>query len=122
MNKLTVSTPSLLCLCLLVSCALQLYPHSEEAELNELREATGLDAEYISFEGFRKGTVPREFESRTGAPYKPSRNEDPAIPVQCWIETGYGTQNACKYCHTDYLALKKHGNAFPLGEDQVLFS
>jgi hypothetical protein len=42
--------------------------------------------------------------------------------VQCWIETGYGTQNACKYCHTNYLTEIKHGNNFPIGEDQILFS
>ena len=44
------------------------------------------------------------------------------IPAQCHIETSRGTQNACLFCHTDYLAKEKHGNAFPLGEDQILYS
>jgi hypothetical protein len=71
---------------------------------------------------FHEGIAPKDFLKRTGAPYRPSYNEDPSIPAQCWIETSYGTQNACLYCHTDYLAKIKHGNAFPLGEDQVLYS
>ncbi|MBS3819461.1 hypothetical protein KGY73_08175, partial [bacterium] len=83
---------------------------------------TGLDAEVISYEPIIKGKAPPEFKQRSGASYKPSHNEDPAIPVQCWIETGYGTQNACKYCHTDYLADLGHGNSFPLAEDQILYS
>ncbi|MBS4014698.1 MAG: hypothetical protein KGZ97_13250 [Bacteroidetes bacterium] len=82
----------------------------------------GLIAEYISAKDFAKGIPPKNFEEIAGAKYKPSYNEDPAIPPQCWIETGYGTQNACKYCHTDYLAVMKHGNNFPLGEDQILYS
>ncbi len=85
-------------------------------------KATGLQAEIISYENIVKGVAPPDFEKHTGAAYKPSHNEDPAIPAQCWIETGYGTQNACKYCHTDYLASIKHGNGFPIGEDQVLYS
>jgi len=82
----------------------------------------GLHAEAIRLENFHKGIAPQNFLKRAGSAYKPSYNEDPAIPAQCWIETGYGTQNACLYCHTDYLASKKHGNAFPLGEDQILYS
>lgn len=88
----------------------------------ELKSAAGLDADIISFEHIINGTGAANFKEKTGAAYKPSRNEDPAIPVQCWIETGYGTQNACKYCHTNYLAQNKHGNNFAIGEDQVLFS
>jgi hypothetical protein len=82
----------------------------------------GLEAEFISAKSFAKGIAPKDFEQISGAKYKASFNEDPAIPPQCWIETGYGTQNACKYCHTDYLAKIQHGNNFPLGEDQILYS
>lgn len=90
--------------------------------LKELKEATKLEADIISYEHIAEGSGIADFEAHTGAEYKPSFNEDPAIPVQCWIETGYGTQNACKYCHTNFLADKKHGNNFPIGEDQVLYS
>lgn len=85
-------------------------------------QAKGLRGELISVETFEQGREPKDFKRRTGADYKPSFNEEPAIPAQCWIETGYGTQNACLYCHTDYLTRARHGNAFPLGEDQVLYS
>ncbi len=87
----------------------------------ELREF-GLNPELISAEDFLLGKVPLNFEQRSGAPYKPSFNEEPSIPPQCWIETGYGTQNACKYCHTDYLSSIRHGNAFPIGYQQILYS
>ena len=82
----------------------------------------GLRAEVIPFFDFAAGREPKDFASRAGAAYKPSYNPDPAIPAQCWIETGYGTQNACLYCHTDYLASIGHGNAYPLAEDQILYS
>jgi hypothetical protein len=82
----------------------------------------GLDPELISAEDFLLGKAPLNFEARTGAPYKPGFNEEPSIPPQCWIETGYGTQNACKYCHTDYLSSIRHGNAFPIGYQQILYS
>jgi hypothetical protein len=82
----------------------------------------GLRPETISGELFFSGAAPREFKKIAGADYKPSFNEDPAIPAQCWIETGYGTQNACQYCHADYLAEQRHGNAFPIADDQILFS
>lgn len=85
-------------------------------------QVAGLPAETLSYEAIASGLAPARFQERTGATYKPSYNEDPAIPVQCWVETGYGTQNACKYCHTNYLAEHKHGNAFPIAEDQVLYS
>lgn len=88
----------------------------------ELAQTTGLDVEIISAEDFAKGVTPPDFRDRAGSSYKPSHNEDPAIPAQCWIETGYGTQNACKYCHTNYLTQQKHGNAFPTAEDQILYS
>jgi len=91
-------------------------------ELTTFEEMTGLRAEYISYENIVSGTAPSQFRAQTGADYKPSRNEDPAVPAQCWIETGYGTQNACKYCHTNYLWDIRHGNAFPLAEDQILYS
>lgn len=98
-------------------------PQKEELDyLAEYEKIIGLKAEYISYENFQKGIEPPDYQQRTGAPYKPSYNEDPAIPAQCWIETSYGTQNACKYCHTNYLAEIKHGNNFPIAEDQILFS
>jgi hypothetical protein len=85
-------------------------------------KSAGLDPVVISASDFYNGIEPFRFSERAGAPYKPSMNEDPGIPAQCWIETGYGTQNACKYCHTDYLTSIEHGNAYPIGEDQILFS
>jgi hypothetical protein len=84
--------------------------------------AKGLKPELISAQTFFEGMEPPGFLELTGAEYKPSFNEDPAIPPQCWIETSYGTQNACKYCHTDYLTNSSHGNAYPIGEDQILYS
>ena len=84
--------------------------------------AFGLNPQVISAEDFLLGISPLNFEARSGAPYKPSFNEEPNIPPQCWIETSYGTQNACKYCHTDYLTSIRHGNAFDIGDDQILFS
>ena len=99
--------------------------HHEEDNADRLarfRAATGLRGTLISYGPIIAGEAPADFEQITGSPYKPSRNEDPAIPPQCWIETGYGTQNACKYCHTDYLTRIELGNAFPLGEDQILYS
>lgn len=90
--------------------------------LKEIKKKTKLKAEIISYKHIAEGKGVQGFETQAGAKYKPSFNEDPAIPVQCWIETGYGTQNACKYCHTNYLADKKHGNNFPIAEDQILYS
>lgn len=94
------------------------HPNEVVAEL----AAFGLKPQVISAEDFLLGKAPLNFEARSGAPYKPSFNEEPNIPPQCWIETGYGTQNACKYCHTDYLTSIRHGNAFDIGEDQILYS
>ena len=94
---------------------------TEKKIFDELKKQ-GLIAEVISAELFYKGIAPKNFESIAGAPYKPSYNEEPEIPAQCWIETSYGTQNACKYCHTDYLASIKHGNSFPIAEDQIFYS
>ncbi|GAO29766.1 hypothetical protein JCM15548_11992 [Geofilum rubicundum JCM 15548] len=85
-------------------------------------KAIGLDPEVISAEDFFLGIAPKGFEEVAGTTYKPSFNEEPAIPAQCWIETGYGTQNACKYCHTDYLASIGHGNNYPIAEDQIVYS
>lgn len=90
--------------------------------LAEFEKSTGLKAEYISYENIIKGVAPPDYKKYTGASYKSSYNEDPAIPAQCWIETSYGTQNACKYCHTNYLTYIKHGNNFPIAEDQILYS
>jgi hypothetical protein len=96
--------------------------HDHHRATIEQLEEKGLRAEKISAEDFYRGIEPANFFERTGAPYKPSYNEDPAIPPQCWIETGYGMQNACQYCHTDYLASVEHGNAFPIADDQILYS
>ncbi|MFA7425728.1 MAG: hypothetical protein WCZ16_11770, partial [Desulfosarcinaceae bacterium] len=103
-------------------------PAAEDKALDPTQEARealrqeGLTPQVLRLADFHEGVAPRDFLQRTGAAYKPSYNEEPAIPAQCWIETSYGTQNACLYCHTDYLAQKEHGNAFPLGEDQILYS
>ncbi|MBN2430118.1 MAG: hypothetical protein JXQ27_01525 [Acidobacteria bacterium] len=97
--------------------------HPEKASsLKELNAATGLQGQWISYGPIMEGMAPAHFQKFAKATYKPSYNEDPAIPAQCWIETGYGTQNACKYCHTDYLTHIRHGNNFPIGEDQILYS
>lgn len=93
----------------------------EHKTLNQLKEM-GLVGEEISAETFFKGIEPRNFKKMAKANYKPSFNEDPGIPAQCWIETSYGTQNACKYCHTNYLSSIEHGNAYPIGEDQITYS
>jgi hypothetical protein len=85
-------------------------------------KALGLVGEEISAETFFKGIEPRNFKKMAKANYKPSFNEDPGIPAQCWIETSYGTQNACKYCHTNYLSSINHGNAFPIAEDQITYT
>jgi hypothetical protein len=94
----------------------------EDSGILEELTAKGLQPEVISSEMFLKGIAPPDFLQLAGAEYKPSYNEDPGISPQCWIETSYGTQNACKYCHTDYLASVKHGNAYPIAEDQILYS
>jgi hypothetical protein len=95
---------------------------ANDDSMSQLIAQTKLEAERIGYQAITAGQPPPDFEKHAGAPYKPSFNEDPAIPVQCWIETGYGTQNACKYCHTNYLAEIEHGNNFPIGEDQILYS
>ncbi len=93
---------------------------------DRLRKTTGLIPQVIEYEtALKEGKSPAGFERFTGTRYKPSHNEEPSIPPQCWIETSYGTQNACKYCHTTDLARRNHGNAWPLGESietQVLYS
>lgn len=96
-----------------------------ESELDKVIKTLtqkGLTAHKLPISDFHKGVEPKDFLKRTGASYKPSYNEEPFIPAQCWIETAYGTQNACLYCHTNYLARIEHGNAFPLAEDQILYS
>ena len=95
---------------------------NEEQKLIKELKANGLVAQVISAENFYKGISPPYFDSIAGAEYKPSHNEEPEIPAQCWIETSYGTQNTCKYCHTDYLAKIEHGNAYPIAEDQEVYS
>lgn len=104
---------------LLISCSRSV--SLEDSVLREL-QSLGLPAEAISAEQFTLGTEPAGFRELAGAAYKPSYNQEPAIPAQCWIETGYGTQNACKYCHTDYLTEIGHGNSWPIAEDQVVYS
>ena len=43
------------------------------------------------------------------------------IPAQCYIETSYGTQNACLFCHTNAPARAKLGNTTPqAGLDPLL--
>jgi hypothetical protein len=97
-------------------------PEQADVEANEIESVTGLKSEVISLEDIQRGKSPPGFSRKAKAEYKPSFNEDPAIPAQCWVETGYGTQNACKYCHTNYLAEAGHGNALALAEDQILYS
>jgi hypothetical protein len=94
---------------------------SLENTLDELA-ALGLDPDLIERDSFRKGTAPENFKERSGAEYKPSHNEEPNIPAQCWIETGYGTQNACLFCHSNYLSKEKHGNSYPIADDQIFYS
>ncbi|MEE4178537.1 MAG: hypothetical protein V2I46_13610 [Bacteroides sp.] len=96
--------------------------HEEDHEAVGELAVLGLEADVINAEDWLMGKGPDGFLERAGAPYKGSYNEEPNIPAQCWIETGYGTQNACKYCHTDYLTMARHGNAFDIGEDQILYS
>jgi len=91
-------------------------------ETREALRSKGISAKAIRLADFHEGIEPEGFLERSGSSYKPSYNEEPSIPAQCWIETGYGTQNACLYCHTDSLESRKHGNAFPLAEDQILYS
>ena len=96
--------------------------HEEFGAMMDELAVLGLEAEVISAQDWLEGKAPAGFEEMAGAAYKASFNEEPNIPPQCWIETGYGTQNACKYCHTDYLTMARHGNAFNIGEDQILYS
>ncbi len=103
-------------------CADEIVPDSPIQRAHNSLAAHQLTPQIIDLGDFYRGVEPKDFRKRTGAEYKPSYNEEPSIPAQCWIETGYGTQNACLYCHTNYLASIKHGNAYPLAEDQVLYS
>jgi hypothetical protein len=120
---LIASIAMFIILCSLHSCKrAEKDDEADSAYLAEYEEMTGLKAESISFENFKKGIETPDFQKHTGAPYKPSYNEEPTIPAQCWIETSYGTQNACKYCHTNYLTEIEHGNNWPIAEDQILFS
>ncbi|MFP4557719.1 MAG: hypothetical protein ACLFNU_12700 [Bacteroidales bacterium] len=124
MNRIRTPHVILIVIILFLSIGLYTCKHLADAEqqlINDLRKK-GLTAEAISAENFYKGIAPANFETIAGAPYKPSYNEEPEISPQCWVETSYGTQNACRYCHTDYLTDIKHGNAFPLAEDQILYS
>ena len=108
---------------ILTTSTIQCSQHPDETrETIEKLAEKGLLAEQISARSFVEGEAPEDFAARTGAPYKPSYNEDPAISPQCWIETSYGKQNACQYCHTDYLASIGHGNALRIAEDQILYS
>ena len=117
-----VSAALVILLVLLALAHYLLAPGKTPDPVIEALALKGLRAETIPLSEFAEGREPKDFALRAGAAYKPSRNPDPAIPPQCWIETGYGTQNACLYCHTDFLASIGHGNAFPLAEDQILYS
>jgi len=35
------------------------------------------------------------------------------VPAQCYMETSYGTQNSCLFCHTNAPARMKLGNTIP---------
>ena len=65
-----------------------------KAEDNSINALTslGLNPKVISAEAFYKGTPPENFKAIAGTCYKPSYNEEPEIPAQCWIETSYGAQ------------------------------
>ncbi len=121
-----ISQPQILLICTIAILSLGLITCGRlsraEDDIIEILRRKGLVAEEISAESFFKGIAPDGFEQIAGAPYKPSYNEEPNIPAQCWIETSYGTQNACKYCHTDYLATIEHGNNFPISDDQLSYS
>ncbi len=120
---LIASIAILIILCSIHSCKkAEKIDEADLAYLTEYEEMTGLKTEYISFDNFKNGIESSDFQKHTGVPYQPSYNEEPTIPAQCWIETSYGTQNACKYCHTNYLTEIKHGNNWPIAEDQILFS
>ena len=110
---------------LFVPFIIHAYETDDHLAAKEVRTATGLDAEMIRLSRFIDGVGPGDFEEWSGVPYRPSFNANPSIPVQCWIETSYGTQNACKYCHTPELTRIKHGNGWPIKvsiEAQVLYS
>lgn len=49
-----------------------------------------------------------EFRSR-----KVFENPYANIPPQCYVETSYGTQNACLFCHSNAAARQKLGNTLP---------
>lgn len=119
MKKSIYSILLIVLLVFLFSCAKE---EAEDVELKELERETGLQAEFISYQNLIEGISPPNFQRQSEAAYKPSYNEDPAIPAQCWIETSYGTQNACQYCHTNYLSEIQHGNSFPIAEDQIIYS
>lgn len=109
---------------LMMACMLFIMCQNSSKQQDPILELSkiGLKAEIISAADFLKGIAPANFQDLSGAAYKPSFNQEPSIPPQCWIETGYGTQNACKYCHNDYLAYIGHGNNFPSSEFQVIYS
>lgn len=98
------------------SCA-----ETEDPAVENLKQKTELDAVRISFIDFIDGNAPEDFSEQAGTAYKPSYNENPALPPQCWAETGYGTQNTCQVCHTDYLSETGHGNRTKAAEAQVLY-
>ncbi len=101
---------------ILGSCA-----ETKDPAVENLKQKTELDAVLISYIDFIDGNAPEDFSERTGAAYKPSYNENPALPPQCWAETGSGTQNSCQICHTDYLAETGHGNRMETAGAQVVY-
>ncbi len=72
------------------------------------------------------GTPPPIPETPTQPPAPPSAlkgnaidrgtfpNPHAHIPAQCYIETSYGKQNACMFCHTDGVSNLKLGNNNPM--------
>ncbi|MCB5279995.1 MAG: hypothetical protein LHW59_10810 [Candidatus Cloacimonetes bacterium] len=63
-------------------------------------------------------TVPMISEPRARTLFE---NPYANIPAQCYIETSYGTQNACLFCHSNAAAKQKLGNTTPqAGHDPIL--
>lgn len=78
---------------LLGTLALGIAGPASAAELPAAQRSTPLRGSFIS-----RGTFP---------------NPHAHIPAQCYVETSYGTQNACATCHTDGVAKLGLGNNNP---------
>jgi hypothetical protein len=55
----------------------------DDDSLSQLIALSKLKAERIGDQAIATGKPTADLEKYAGAPYKPSFNEDPAIPVQC---------------------------------------